>query len=191
MDPRSTRMWRHRRIAPVPLPALVLLTCYVLFSPDAKAQDRNSGSLPPAGTTSTSRSFRPVADVQVVVTSANKNLSDQEMLEALERTAQELRARLASATPASAAGDATPAGREPDRSPGPAPEGLSTTPAPADCDDNAPPEKTHGPATLLPSTLLWEPPLANPLQPRMALTPTTLHNEHTKATIDTAIGGEL
>jgi hypothetical protein len=43
----------------------------------------------------------------------------------------------------------------------------------------------------LPTTLLWEPPLANQLQPHSFLKPTTLSNANTSATIDTAIGGTL
>lgn len=43
--------------------------------------------------------------------------------------------------------------------------------------------------TLLPSTLLWEPPLANPLQPRLYVKPTTLDTENTHGTVDTGIGG--
>jgi Protein of unknown function (DUF1207) len=45
--------------------------------------------------------------------------------------------------------------------------------------------------TFLPPTLLWEPALANPLEPHSYLKPTTLSNATTTNTIDTAIGSEL
>lgn len=41
---------------------------------------------------------------------------------------------------------------------------------------------------MLPPTLLWEPPLANPLQPRLYVKPTTLNTANTRDTIDTGIG---
>jgi hypothetical protein len=44
---------------------------------------------------------------------------------------------------------------------------------------------------LFPKTLLWEPPLANPLQPRMYVMPNSLRNANTLNTVDTAIGGTV
>jgi hypothetical protein len=43
---------------------------------------------------------------------------------------------------------------------------------------------------VLPGTHLWEVPVANPLQPRTAVTLTSLNNDTTHKTIDTFIGGE-
>jgi hypothetical protein len=43
--------------------------------------------------------------------------------------------------------------------------------------------------TLLPQTLLWTPPRANPLQPRFAVIPNSLREPGIVRTIDTAIGG--
>jgi hypothetical protein len=49
----------------------------------------------------------------------------------------------------------------------------------------------HWDCVGLPAGLLWEPPMANPLQPRMAVDLTTLDNGNTRSTVDTAIGGEF
>jgi hypothetical protein len=42
---------------------------------------------------------------------------------------------------------------------------------------------------LLPRSLLWQPPLANQHEPRMEIVATSLNNDNTKKTLDTAIGG--
>lgn len=44
---------------------------------------------------------------------------------------------------------------------------------------------------LLPRTLLWTPPLANPLEPRFYVKGTTLQNNNVENPLDTAIGGTL
>lgn len=57
--------------------------------------------------------------------------------------------------------------------------------------DNAVPENRDWKREILPGTLLWQPPLANPLQPRFYLKGTSLSNFFTTETLDTAIGGTM
>lgn len=48
-----------------------------------------------------------------------------------------------------------------------------------------------GAYTFLPRTLLWEPPMAMPREPRFLVMPTTLSNGSTRDTIDTSIGSTI
>ncbi len=68
-------------------------------------------------------------------------------------------------------------------------ETPSTTPAYPCCEPGSGDEPWKW--VLLPQALLWAPPLANQMQPRMSVKKTTLDTADTKRTIDTAIGGTL
>jgi hypothetical protein len=79
----------------------------------------------------------------------------------------------------------TPEAPPPDRR---SPPVTETAPAPG-VGDGA--EPGWGTLTLLPTTLLWDPPIASHWSPRMFVLPTTLNNPNTRNTIDTAIGGTV
>jgi hypothetical protein len=173
-----------RPLLPWRLAFLVIVACGLESGP-AKGQD-SSTLFPMPADAAASHSFRPAADIQVDVTSPQRDLSDQETLEALEGAAGQLRARLAAA---SHNAPSLPASQE--NEPAEAdvnPVAPALIPAPTPESGPASDQPWHWQATQLPRTLLWQPPLANPLQPRMYVLPTTLHNDNTHDTIDTAIG---
>ncbi len=59
------------------------------------------------------------------------------------------------------------------------------------CTINEPTVKDGFGPELLPARRLWRPPLANQWQPRMYVKPTTLDNQFTEQTIDTALGATI
>ncbi len=161
------------------------------------------------------RSFRSATGVQIDISFDRGKVSEEEVLAALEQAVRQSRARLGQGTPDQLAGDRPVC---PDRVSASSPSALplpspplpeqgehcsarsqaggpaalpaeSACGAPADSGGSCFPGALH--CTALPPTLLWEPPLANPLQPRMRLLVNSLSNAHTHDTVDTAIGAEV
>jgi hypothetical protein len=129
------------------------------------------------------RVFHSPGGVRIDISTDRDNLPDEETLAALEEAARQTRERIKQR----AGPDALPADAG-------APDGGIAA--------DLRPGATSGPQALetafpvqrrfvgLPPNLLWEPQMANPLQPRMYLDGTSLDNENTHNTVDTAIGGE-
>jgi len=128
-------------------------------------------------------------------------LSDQQALQALEESARQLRARIAAGkrlpdSDVLLAPAAHETGVIPQVNPtifAPPASGQADTLA-----ESCPAEDGADTAlldeyrfSLFPRTLFWQPPLANPWQPRMFAKLSSLKDQHTKHTIDTAIGGTL
>jgi hypothetical protein len=151
--------------------------------------------------------FRHPSGVEIHVLPLRPGVGDDEMIEALESAAQLLR-NSRNVTPASHEEPATtepsqttppapaPVDEEPPPTPEPVPTASLPTVASLACEE--PPAQPDTPHWYdqyhlvgLPATLLWQPPMANALQPRLALNMTSLKNDTTTQTIDTAIGGEV
>jgi hypothetical protein len=173
-------MWSSR------LPGIVGACALWLLAGPGVAQESTPAGRPAAQT------FVNPAGVRIEVTPERANVSDADVLAALEEAARQVRQRLAvpPALPASTAAKAVPA-----HSTGPAcPAGggpccTSGSPAASGDElltgvlDDAPRFR------CLPGSLLWLPPLANQHEPRMFARPTTLKNDITSHTLDAAIGG--
>jgi hypothetical protein len=119
----------------------------------------------------------PSPGVQVEISVQGKSADPEALARELEEAARKLREaaprKPAPAVPSSPAGLLLPA---PDTGAAPCPEAAAEPPRHQE--------------TLLPSTLLYTPPIANLWSPRTFVMPTTLHNQETSKTIDTGIGGE-
>lgn len=117
-------------------------------------------------------------------------VSPEEIVEALEQATREARARLLPPQPLEEP-VAEPPGAPPPFGPPPATRTIASLAAgllPEHIDD---PDADRPVWTYLPPTLLWTPPRANLLQPRMFAMPITLDNASTFNTIDTAVGGTV
>jgi hypothetical protein len=176
----------------------------------SKAQAQTPPTADPSAANSVIQVFRHPSGVEIHVLQLRPGIGDEEMTDALESAARLQRKN----------GKITPVVHEEAAASAPKPsiESVHVEPPPPPPAPVIPPPAAPGPvmgpptvAALscesssaqlpnwydrfklegLPATLLWQPPMANPLQPRMALNLTTLRNDTTTKTIDTAIGGEL
>ena len=127
------------------------------------------------------RTFRDASGVRIEVTPERANVSDAEVLTALEAAARQVRERLA--LPPSAPTSPDPVTQP---SAGGDPFPIASAPSPG-----AEPvtELSARHLELFPRTVLWQPPMANQHEPRMSIVPTNLDTTYTKETLNTAIGG--
>jgi hypothetical protein len=145
------------------------------------------------------RTFQSGQGVRIDVSATQGDLSEEEMAEALEKTAQGLRTMMQArsspevkALPAPQTTVATNAKEVPPADAGTVATLLLPAIEVADSEGHdAGQSHSRFQCIQFPPTLLWEPPLANPLEPRMYLKPTTLSNIKTSETLDTAIGGTM
>jgi hypothetical protein len=187
--------------------AVISFAWILAFSqPRARAQDRTNASA--TGATTECRSFRSPAGVQIDISLDRSKATDEDVAAVLEEAARQTRARLNQAPQKSVATSLLPQPGTPLDSlpaqPATAPMTFSESDAaargpcgPVDERMEAPGDDSwlswlqHLHGTGLPTTLLWEPPLANLHEPRMFVIPNDLKNAHTQNTIDTAIGGDI
>ncbi len=163
--------------------------------------------------------FRHPSGVEIHVLQLRPGIGDDEMIDALESAAQLLRdsrnvtpiaheepapTRLPDPPPPAPTTETAPTTTvqvplpppTPVDPPAPTPESAAAPPTVASlaC-ETAPSENAHWFDNYhldgLPATLLWQPPMANARQPRLALNLTSLKNSTTQQTVDTTIGGEL
>jgi hypothetical protein len=139
------------------------------------------------------RMFQSSGGVRVDVAVERSGVTDADILAALEQAAQQVRERMLAKPP--------PPPVETQEVP-PLP-GLAGAGCLAPCPAPPCPEQAHVPGEnpdcvgkfcscqVLPLTLLWQPPLANLREPRTYLLGTSLSNDNTKSTLDTAIGGTV
>jgi hypothetical protein len=166
----------------------LVLTCAV-------AQSRAQTVVPadPGANAKEAPVLRQPSGVQVHIEPVKPNVSDQELIEALDAEVRLLRDRQNKQQTA----------HEEPVPPAPKPFLPQTTTVPPNTEtpasvltcQEAPVEASTWFAghtlTGLPPTLLWQPPMASPYAPRMGVMMTSLSNSTTTRTIDTAIGGEF
>jgi hypothetical protein len=172
---------RGGSILTVVLKVLALLAPWMAIA-TTFAQERDP-TLPPPQT------FHHAAGVRIDVTPTRPDVTDAEVLAALEDAARQVRERLVPTVAATAYiedAPARPAKLPPDSLAVPLVVGIAPAPA-EDAPDAVHEAGRH--LQLFPSVLLWQPPMANQHEPRMEIEATTLDNANTKKTLDTIIGG--
>ncbi len=199
--------------------SITVFMVVALLASEARAQSTTAADA--GASPSVIQVFRHPSGVEIHVLQLKPGIGDDEMIDALESAARLLRkgrkvtpvgheepAVPLPASPVIAKQPAEPAIETVKVEPAPPPTSINPPPLPAPGPAACPPtvaalscETASAETTShwydqfnlvgLPATLLWQPPMANALQPRMALNLTTLRNDTTTKTIDTAIGGEL
>lgn len=175
------RAFASGRIAPIVVAALAV----------AAALDSAAQAQGPA------RRTVMVGGARIEIQSPPGPLSDEELARTLERAAQSLRERKEAPAVGSAPAVSLPTatGIAPGAAnsvPSTLAEMAAQTPLPAERTTTGEPAPLEGSRwQLLPGSVLFAPPIANPTEPRFFGKPTTLESAHTSSNIDTAIGGVL
>ncbi|HEV3263584.1 MAG TPA: DUF1207 domain-containing protein [Gemmataceae bacterium] len=191
----ACRPWAWWAIRPIVVTALAL-SGWLLADKPAAGQAVATLGAPAAVAAPEHRTFQHAAGVQIDVSCRRAEVTDEDILAALEQAVRQTQARIAQRTQPPVAPDRSPdgfadAGR-PEAVPPGAPDGPAAVPVgvtPTVADGLS--WRDHAHLTGLPPTLLWEVPLAAQHEPRTYIKPTSLRDATTYSTIDTAIGGEF
>jgi len=135
-------------------------------------------------------------NASVEVSSQHGTVSDEQALQAIEESARQLRARILKNKENASPKNSVQSGAVPETGivPRLPADGFAApTELVATSDDvaDASPWWDEYTFSLFPRTLFWQPPLANPSQPRMYAKLSSLSDANTSNTIDTAIGGTV
>jgi Protein of unknown function (DUF1207) len=156
----------------------ILVLAGLVFAARASAQESLPGQ--------PERTFRSSGGVRVDIGVERPDVSDADILAALEQAAQQVREQMRTKTPPPADDVAPLTPAEPAAVASAACPGQAQVPG-----EHADFSGPHLSSQLLPATLLWQPPLANLREPRMFLIGNNLNDANTERTIDTEIGGTV